>query len=107
MASSAPPVQTAPDPAGAPVKRRPSKALAVIYFFFGLTLAATTSMVALTLLRPLMGALSEGALRLIVVAPLVLGVAYGLRLAWVGHRERLTLGRAIKRSLRVGGAEPP
>lgn len=76
-----------------------SRALGVIYFGLGLTFAATVSMVLLTLFRPLLGELSEGGRRLAMFAPLIIGVVFGLRVAWIGQREHATLGRAIGRTL--------
>lgn len=76
-----------------------SRALGVIYFGLGLTFAATLSMVLLTLVRPLLGELGEGGRRLAMFAPLIVGVVFGLRVAWIGQKEHATLGRAIARTL--------
>lgn len=75
------------------------RALAVVYFGLGLTFAATLTIVALTLLRPALGDLSEGARRIAMYAPLWVGIPFGLRVAWIGQREQVTLGRALTRAL--------
>lgn len=83
----------------AEAQRPRPKALNVIYFGVGFTLMATLSMVALTVLRPALGELSEGVRRLAMFAPLLLGVPYGARVAWVGRRDSLRLGAALRRAV--------
>ncbi len=86
------------DVVGGPMKASPS--LAVVYFGVGFTLMAAVSMVALTALGPLIS--GAGARRLAMFAPLLLGVPFGARVAWVGMREGLTLGAALRRAVGLG-----
>lgn len=83
---------------GGPMKASPS--LAVVYFGVGFTLMAALSMVALSVAGPMIT--GAGARRLAMLAPLLLGLPFGARVAWVGMREGLTLGAALKRAVGLG-----
>lgn len=89
---------------GSPESRpgRSPRALLVIYFGVAFTLAAAGSMTLLTVFRPMMGELSPGLRQLAMLAPLLLGVPYGARVAWLGRRDGLRLGPALLRGLLLG-----
>ncbi len=79
---------------------RPTGSLVVVYFGVGFTLAAALTMVALTMLRPLILAnLGEGARRLAMLTPAVVGVFFGARVAMMGHTRGLRLGQALVAAL--------
>lgn len=81
-------------------ERKPS--VAFVYFGIAFTLAAATSMVALTFVRPHLEGLPRPFLAGFMVAPVVLGALYGARVAWVGVNQNLRLGAALKRGLFLG-----
>ena len=81
-----------------PPRPRP-KTLSVIYFGVAFTLATAGSMMLLTVFRPMMGELTPGLRQLAMLGPLLIGVPFGARVAWVGRRDSLPLGAALKRGL--------
>lgn len=85
---------------GAPTER--GGALAVVYFGVAFTLSATLVMLGLMLARPALGDLSTGARQVAMLAPVLVGLPYGLRVAWIGRREGLRLGAALRRGLGFG-----
>lgn len=78
---------------------RPTPSFAVIYFGVGFTAAAALTMLVLIFVRPLVGDAPRAVLMALMVAPLVTGVLYGLRVARVGLREGLRLGAALRRGI--------
>jgi len=76
--------------------------VAFVYFGIAFTLATAISMVVLTFARPYLEGLSRPFLLGFMVAPPVLGLLYGLRVARVGVRDGLHLGGALKRGLFLG-----
>ena len=78
----------------------------VLYFVVGFLAVAILSMLLLILARPLLGA-QPGMLvrRLAMLAPLILGVPFGLRVAWVGMKYDLKLGTALKRAFSFGAPD--
>ena len=74
--------------------------LIVLYFIVGFLIAAIGTMVLLVLGRPYLDAESSEVVRaLAMYAPLVTGVPFGLRVAYVGRAHELRLGAALKKSL--------
>ena len=72
----------------------------VLYFVTGFFLAAVLTMLLLVFLRPYLGAEESMTVRrLAMYAPLVTGLLYGLRVAYVGMSEEIKLGSALKRAL--------
>jgi hypothetical protein len=78
-----------------------TNSMKLVYFGVGFTLAATVTMFGLSFLRPM---LTETTPRyvsvLCMLAPLITGVPYGLRVSHVARRDELRLGKALKRALR-------
>lgn len=72
--------------------------LLFIYFMIGFVLGAVLSMVALTMLRPMLP-LEALWVRWLVVSPLVIGGFLGGRVARIGARERASLSHALLRAL--------
>ncbi len=83
--------------------RRPPErtaSLAVVYFGVGFTLSAALTMVALVALRPIiLRDTSPLVANLALFAPLVIGGGFGARVAFIGLRQNLGLGRALLRAL--------
>ncbi len=78
--------------------------IGVIYFGFGLTLGAMSTMIFLTLVRPFLPLGTFPFLRYVALfAPLVIGIGLGLRMRHIGLKEKLRLMATLKRSL---GARP-
>lgn len=74
--------------------------LAVVYFGVGFTLAAAWTMLLLMLFHPLiMEDGSPGVIRASMFAPLVIGAGFGARVAIIGLRRNLRLGKALLRAL--------
>lgn len=85
-----------------PPERPPERkaSLAVVYFGVGFTLAAVTTMVALMALRPvILRDTSPLVAKLAMFAPLIIGGGYGARVAFIGLRRNLRLGRALLTAL--------
>jgi uncharacterized membrane protein len=74
--------------------------LSVLYFVTGFFLAAVTTMVLLVLVRPYLDTdQSESVRTLAMYAPLIIAIPYGLRVAYLGMRDDIKLGSALKRGL--------
>ena len=74
--------------------------MTILYFVTGFFLAALATMVLLFLCRPLMGPEPSLSMRTFAMyAPLLVGVPYGARVSWIGVKEELKLGTALKRGL--------
>ena len=73
-----------------------------VYFGNAFPVPAALSMVALTFVRPNIEGLSRPFMMGFMVAPAVVGILYGARVAAVGVRENLRLGAALKRGLFLG-----
>ena len=72
----------------------------VLYFVVGFLIAAIGMMVLLVLFRPYLNAESSESTRVIAMyAPLLIGVPFGLRVSYVGKRNELRLGAALKKAL--------
>jgi uncharacterized membrane protein YfcA len=77
-----------------------SASLTVIYFGIGFTLAAALTAVILSFVRPLIMDGPSWARFVAMLAPLLVGIPFGARVARAGKRENLRLLDAIKRALR-------
>lgn len=75
------------------------KSLGLVYFGLAFTVSAVLSMVALMILRPLLGELPRAVAIALMLTPAVVGVAYGLRVSYLGVRDNLRLGGAFRRGL--------
>lgn len=72
----------------------------VLYFVVGFLIAAIGMMVLLVLFRPYLNVESSESTRVIAMyAPLLIGVPFGLRVSYVGKRNELRLGAALKKAL--------
>lgn len=95
--------EPSPPPEGQPPERRPPEraaSLAVVYFGVGFTLSATVTIVLLMALRPIiLRDTSPLVANLALFAPLIIGGGYGARVAFVGLRRNIGLGRALLRAL--------
>lgn len=93
------------DPAPPPPTQRPrpperKASLAVVYFGVGFTVSATLTIVALMALRPIiLRDTSPLVANLAMFAPLIIGGGYGARVAFIGLRQDLGLGKALLRAL--------
>jgi len=78
-----------------------SASMKVVYFGIGFTIAAALTMVGLSFVRPYIDENTPQLLRMLcMLAPLITGVPFGLRVVHVGRRDQLKLGSALKRALR-------
>ena len=68
--------------------------LAFIYFCFGFVIGAAGTMLVLSLIKPYLP-MDSGWIQSLVLAPLILGVLLGRRVAILGRRHLLTLSEAI------------
>jgi hypothetical protein len=81
------------------VERKPS--FAILYFLIGFTASATLTALLLVVLRPVLIASDDLALRQAAMwAPVFIGGIYGLRVAHFGLRDRLTILPALLRALK-------
>ena len=72
----------------------------VLYFVVGFLIAAIGTMVLLVVFRPFLQAEdSESVRALAMYAPLITGLPYGLRVAYVGRRYELRMIAALKRAV--------
>ena len=72
----------------------------VLYFVVGFLIAAIGTMVLLVVFRPYLNAEGSESMRsLAMYAPLLTGLPYGLRVAYVGRSHELRLGAALKKAL--------
>jgi purine-cytosine permease-like protein len=71
--------------------------LIFIYFMIGFVLGGALTMVLLSFMRPLLP-LEASWVKLLVLAPLVIGGILGARIARIGSRERLPLSASIRRA---------
>jgi hypothetical protein len=76
--------------------------VAFVYFGIAFTLSAALSMVALTFVRPHLQGLPQTFMMGFMMAPAVIGIFYGVRVARAGVRDNLRLGAALKRGLFLG-----
>ena len=81
---------------------KPSPSMAVIYFGVGFAIGGVISITGLTVIRPLISDWGSGAMMALLFVPLLIGIAFGVRLATVGLRGRLKLGAALKRAVGLG-----
>ncbi|MCA9526564.1 MAG: hypothetical protein KC549_09755 [Myxococcales bacterium] len=82
-----------------PERPRPTASLAFIYFGIAFTVSAALSMLVLTFVRPYLEGLSRPFLAGFMVAPAIIGVVYGARVAHLGAKHQLPLVQALKRGL--------
>ena len=77
-----------------------SPSLKVVYFGVAFTIAATLTMFGLSFVRPLIDENTPQYIRtLCMLAPLITGVPYGLRVVRLGAQNQLKLGSALRQAL--------
>ena len=85
-------------------QQRPSPAsLGFVYFGIGFTVSATLLMIILAGLRPFLGDLGSALRIILMLMPPIFGLIYGARVAFLGVRDGLRLGGAMRRGLGLHG----